>query len=80
MQWYSKQPTLWKVKYQIGFQTTGWDFVPQDPQAAKGFTFLWLKVLQENNAAKHDQSTKNFDVAIKTYTYTAAFFINTLSL
>ena len=42
-----------------------------------GFTFLRLKVLQENKGARHDQSTKNFDVAIKTYTYTT---IKTLSL
>ena len=37
------------------------------------------KVLQENKGAKHDQRTKNFDVAIKMYTYTAAFFIGTLN-
>ena len=43
MQWYSKQPTLWKVKCQIEFQTTGYDFVPQEPQAANQLHFFAIK-------------------------------------
>ena len=45
-----------------------------------GFTFLRLKILQENKGAKHKQSTKNLMLAIKMYCcplYQHSIIINT---